>query len=400
MKSKEKVRAAFIVKDAKSYVDVEEAWYRFKDKIEEAFLFVVIPRGYLIPERYVRKKEIVDVIDKEKWKEIVWVYTMSNNETSEFKLKMKKNWILNTYVHYREYIYNLIDRIQLDRVAKRYAPCELVVSGHKNTQEHLAAKLKPDKLYLVDAGLSVLKRVTSSGFIDYTSWYRGNILRRILFKLTGLKVFDREKTSMFTAYADQIETKHQIEKNSQDYKRAQIQNSEIGNDAIWISSPIHEMVKEVTLQSYLNYIKASLELLGIDGKNLIYIPHVRKEKSDDIKFIQKAIGCRVDERLLPVEVKIANLKKLPKVCISPLSSALVNLDVLAEGKMKMISAWHYEFNYFRVWYEWKQEVMKNKKLNIEFRELRDCQPLFYIDNKNGSETPIFETFRDWQLKMS
>lgn len=385
-------RAAFIAKDTKTYMNLEEAWYRFKRERKGSLLFVVIPKD----NTNNLKNRIKEVIDENKWEKVIWVETLSNNFSSSFKLKMRRSRLLNFYVTQREYLYNLADRIRIDRIAGMYKPCDLVVSAHKNTQEHLAAALEPERLYLTDSGHRIFERINRSGFIDYSDYYRKKRLRRLLYRLTGLKVFDRTRTTLFTTYADEIETAHPVEKNSYAYQKHLLRTKKTGEDIVWISTPIHSMAEGVKLQAYIDYMKISLNLLGVNPASLIYIPHPSKENPEDIGQIKHALGCRTDARDLPVEMKIAHYDTLPALCISPFSSALVNISVASEGHIRTCSAWHFEFNFFSFWTDWREDVERNPELPIEFLDVTACTPFFHIDPGPSSNSSPYTHFRDWE----
>src|SRR5690625_6259345 len=153
----------------------------------------------------------------------------------------------------------------MKRRARQYRPCKFAVSTHKNTHENLAALLQPEELVLVDSGHRVFRRISKkSGSIDYSERviYRSR-LDRILFRLSGFKVFNRKKTSLFTIYGDEIETRHRIIRNEFDRQKHKLKSKKTGDLVLWISTPIYKMASGVVIDVYIEYICASIEFIQI-----------------------------------------------------------------------------------------------------------------------------------------
>lgn len=387
---------AFIAKDTKTYMNLEEACFKYSNDTDKTLLFVIIPKD----NRSDMKRRVRETITPELWDEVIWFDSLSNGISPSQKIKKRNSTLYSFLYDIREFLFNYLDRKKLDKLASQHRPCEKVFSAHKNTQEHLAWALNPSELVLVDSGHRIFERINNNGYIDYSRWLIAHSrFTRYMYYITGLKVFDREKTTIFTAYADDVKTNHKVEKNNYDYQGYQLKSKRTGDRTIWISTPIYAMVKGVQIEDYISYIKYYIDKLNIDLQKFVYIPHPGKQTEKEIEFIQNSLECSIDDRDIPVEFKIANYKELPELCISPFSSAIVNINLASEGRIKLMSAWHFEFNYFRVWHDWKQEVIKNKKLNIEFVELDETPPLFHINLQGDTDTPIFENFRDWQISV-
>lgn len=383
---------AYIVKDTKTYMNVEEARFKYSRTGDKNILFILIPKQ--LPNNLESRMD--KTINYKNWDEVVWIKSLSNCVRHKESNKNDKSDLQKFLSDIGEYFYNYMDRIKLDRVAKKYKSCEMVFSAHKNTQEHLAYALQPKELILVDSGHRIFQRLNSDGYIDYSRWHIAHSrLTRYLFWLTGMKVFDRKKTTLFTVYADEITTSHKVVKNKFDYQNHLFSSKDVGDNVVWISTPIYAMTKSVNIEDYVSYIKDYIHHLNIETDNLIYIPHPGKQSENEISFIGENLTCEIDDREIPVEFKIANYEKLPKTCISPFSSALVNIDVATEGRIKIVSAWHYEFNFFEIWADWKKDVQKNPNLNIKFIELTGCNTLFHMNRKSEK---IYSNFNDWERK--
>lgn len=393
--TRENRRLAYIAKDTKTYMNLEEARFSYANEGDQNTLFVIIPKE----NDNEMKRRVRETITDELWDEVVWIDSWSNGISPEQKVKKKRNKVYSFLYDLREFGFNFLDKRKLNSIASSYRSFDIVFSAHKNTQEHLAWALNPSKLVIVDSGHRIFERINKDGYIDYSRWYIVHSrFTRYMYWLTGLKVFNRKKTILFTAYADDVKTKHAVEKNNYNYQGYQLKSKEPGDKVIWISTPIYAMVDGVELEDYVSYINDYISHLKIDREKLVYIPHPGKQTQSEIEFIQRSLECSIDDRDTPVEFKIANYKKLPEVCLSPFSSALVNLNMASEGNLKLVSAWHYEFDYFRIWHDWKIEVLKNEKLNIEFIELPDCHPLFNIEDTDENKQPMFENFKDWRIK--
>lgn len=391
-----KSRNAYIVKDTKTYIYAEEAKFKLAQKDELNILFIVIPQ--VTNNRL--KERMEEVITQRAWDEVHWFFTKSNS-TGFLEMKEKNsNELAKKIIKMREYFYNYIDRIRMDRKYKKYSPCRFVISTHKNTHEHLASILTPAQLILVDSGHRVFKRINKSGFIDYSEKVmRRSRYDRILFRMSGLSVYDRTKTALFTIYGDKVETGHSIIKNEFDHQRHLFRSKNVGEEVVWISTPIYAMTKGVTIDDYIEYIKTSIHKLDIDNNKLTYIPHPGKQTEEEIKYIEKHLSCKIDKRDLPVEMKIARYEKLPGVCISPFSSALANISKASDEKISIVSAWHPEFSYFRIWNEWRESVEENMNLNIQFIDIEPCKPLFNIQSEGRIINPIFENFPEWEKTL-
>jgi|GEM_PF-1938558 len=385
-------KLAFIVKDTKTYMNIEEARYRYAKKDDTCLLFAIVPKniGNNLSSR------LENTINETLWDEIIWIYSKSNSISANQKRKKKKNPFYRIFWDIRELFYNYSDRKKLDKIASQYQGCKLVISAHKNTQEHLAAELNPNELIMVDSGHRIFNRLNSDGFIDYTDSYTAHSrLKKYAFKLIDFQLFDRRRTTLFTVYADEITTNHKVDKNNFDYQNHLFQSKEVGDEVVWISTPIYSMAKGVRIEDYVSYINDYKVYLGIESKNLTYIPHPTKETTEEVDFIKNHLKCKVDDRDIPVEFKIAHAPFLPVKCISPFSSALVNLNLASKGRIKTLSAWHYEFKYFEIWKNWRRDVERNPELKIEFIDLPNCTPLFGI-NKSKNKLISYKSFKHWE----
>jgi len=382
-------QAAFIVKDHKTYMNAEEAWFTFKNEKLGSYLFIITPVGD--PANV--KKTLTESIDHSKWENVVWFSSLSNYDTKSFKAKKKKYRLLDTFFSNLEYLFNRIDVFRINRLAKKYKNIATLFTGHRNTQEHLAASLSPKEMYIMDSG-QTLDKIRKSGYIDYRYKYYGSRFKKLMLKFSGLKIVDRNKVKLFTVYADSAQTKHQIIKNEQSYKKHLIKKKETGEHILFISSPFYKFKKYISINTYIEYINRVIEQLEIEKQHFVYVPNPIRESEKEIRTIIERLGCRCDDRLLTVEAKVTTYDTLPAMCISPSSTALVNIDILSEGKIKTIAAWHPEFNCFRFLHDWKEDVMNDKNREVQFIEINNPPPFFNFDMNKYKNTIPYNNLND------
>ncbi|MCG2590822.1 alpha-2,8-polysialyltransferase family protein [Rhodohalobacter sulfatireducens] len=391
-KKVKKFETAFIVKDAKTYTNAEEAWFQFSGNKEGSILFIIIPK-----EDPNNTLDIFnETIDPDKWEKIIWYKSHSNYAPKWLKRKMKKSLLFKLIMNGREYIYNFLDRIGLDRLGKKYGPIDVVFSGHRNTQEHLAFALKPKELYIMDSGMRIQKRIQPTGYINDRKRSKRKPISYILHKLVAFKIFDRKKTKIFTVYNDLIETKHQIVENDYSYRKMLVKKKITGDDVFFVSSPIFNR-ENISIQNYIVFIKEIFEELNLDPSNVIYIPHPVYEKKKEVQLIVDSLECRVDNRDIPIETKIALNDKLPKLCVSPYSSSIANIASFSEGKFPLAYAWHPEIDCFKEMVVWKENfIFKNP--NIKLIELKNVTSIFGF-KKDDCNKPKYKNFKDWDAAM-
>ncbi len=382
-------RAAFIVKDHKTYMNAEEAWFTFQKKKKGSLLFIIIPFGD--PANVINT--LNESIDEKKWENTIWFKSFSNYDSKKLKSKKKRYPILNFVHTISEYLFNRIDTLRLNLLAKRIGKIDTVFSGHRNTQEHLAARFKPEEVFLMDSG-QTLDKIRSSGYIDFRYTYYSSRFKKLMLKLTGLKIVERNKVALFTVYSESAKTNHKLIRNEQLYKKHLISTKEKGNQVIFISSPFYKFKEYISIDTYIDYIERVIDELKIDKDLLLYIPNPVRESDYEISVITNRLGCRYDDRLLTVEAKVSTYHQIPKMCVSPSSTALVNIDVIADGKIDIIAAWHPEFNCFRFLRDWKNNITNDKNRTITFKEIPNCPSFFNIDLEKHRNEVLFNNFND------
>lgn len=382
---------AFIVKDAKTYTNAEEAWYQFHGKQEGCVLFIIVPRN--VPQNVLDIFE--EVVDSKKWESVIWFESFSNYAPRSLKRKMRDSYIFRKYRNGREYIYNLLDRIRLDRLGKKIT-VETVFSGHRNTQEHLAYALKPKELYIMDSGMGIQKRVQGTGYINDRKVSKRKPVQYILYKIIGFQVFDREKTKLFTVYNESVETNHKVIENDYSYRKMLVKSKQVGDVIFFVSSPIYNR-EHISIEKYMEFVKEIFEELNLKPENVVYIPHPVYESEEVIQWIVNQLGCREDSRDIPIETKITMYDTLPKMCVSPYSSSIVNIASYAEDQFEIVYAWHPELDCFKEMKRWKEQSIL-KMPYIKLIELRKVSPLFDFDEKDCEQLK-YKNFEEWDAAL-
>jgi len=388
-----KFETAFIVKDPKTYTNAEEAWFQFSGKKEESILFIIIPK-----EDPNNTLDIFnETIDPEKWEKIIWYESYSNYAPIWLKRKTRDSWLFDKIMNGREYICNYIDRLKLDKLGRKYGPIDIVFSGHRNTQEHLAFALKPNELYIMDSGAGLQKRIQPTGYINDRKQSKREPVKYLLKKIIAFKIFDRSNTKILTVYNDTVETKHEVVENDYSYRRMLVDKKKTGDKVFFVSSPVFKR-QNISIQEYITFIKEIFIELDLDPSNVVYIPHPIYENEEQIQLIVKNLECNVDSRDIPIETKVTLNKFLPKMCISPYSSSIVNIASFAQDKFSLIYAWHPELDCFKEMRNWKEKsILKSSK--IKLIPLKNVTSLFGF-GLEGCGKPKYKNFDEWDAAVN
>ena len=377
-------RSAFIVKGPPTYMNAEEAWQEHWGKRDGSILVICVPEG----NAYNKEERLRSVIDDALWERIYWVRLKSN----VLYRRLPNGKFARTRMSPLRRLPRLLhDRIALDRVARAIGPAATVFSGHNYPQEHLAARLNPRRLYLLDAGVSILSRVSRTGYIDYRQSL--NKIFRIVFALLGYRVVHRPAVRLFTAYSSELSTHHKTEPNSYQRIVAKVARSRTSGDLFWISAPLVDRYG-VAPSAYAEYVRTAVEMSGHRTEDVVFIPHPGKESDATVASLAASLTCRVDDRLIPVEMKLVRRDALPRACISPFSSSLKNLERIVGSRVALYSAWHWEFWAFADLAAWRSALESAKDLHVRFLDVNDCLPLFGIRNVGG-ELEQFTSITAW-----
>ena len=386
-----KKKAVFIVKDHKTYMNAEEARYEFCHSGYTCQLLFIIPMAdpnHVIPT-------LKESLNPALWDEVLWFTSLSNYDPRSFKIKKKKNRALRNIMNALEYMFNFIDVKRLNRLSKKIHGADLVFTVHRNLHEHFAAKIFKEDAYILDSG-QTLDKIGEDGYIDYSKDYLRRRTKRFLYYVSGFKIIDRARIKLFTVYAEAANTKHQVVKNEQRFKRSLIQKKSIGEQVVFVSSPFYRFTEGISIEVYIKYLFAVIEHLEIKAEQFIYVPNPIRESDNDIQHIIQKLGCELDDRLIPVESKVATYKDLPKLCITPSSTAIVNISIISGNKIPCVVAWHPEFDCFEFLVKWRSDIAADSSLNIKF-ELIENSPAFF-NTGNCINGPEFQNFNDWWQK--
>ena len=372
-----KPMAAFICKGPPTYMNVEEAWHRFWGRRSGAVLIVLVPRG----NPYKKLERLQEVIDESMWERIEWVFLRSN---VLYRRDRKGVFQSISVSAKRRAFFFFIDRIQLDRLSRRLGKCDVVVSGHNDVQEHLAAQLQPKQFFLIDSGLTVVSRVEKSGYIDYRERLSPKWSKYL--KTIGYRVVDRDRAFVFSSYAESLETNHTVIENDHGKKKDQASRMDVSKAVLWISTPLVDRYG-VAIRDYVGYIRTTIHKLGYRAEDIIFVPHPGKESRQNVDAIVASLGCKLDDRLIPVEKKVLSREKLPSACISPYSSSLVNIAQFSGDKIRIISAWHHEFSLFPVLLNWRRALENESANEVSFVEVSDGRLFGVRDDRSDYTFP-------------
>lgn len=382
----EATRAAFIIKGPPTYMNAEEARHHFGCRAEESTLFIIIPSN----NPHHRRERLMEIIDPEAWAKVIWIETESN---ISFELQENGNYtkiIARDRLPVQAY---RRDARSLREAARREGFFDLVFTMPGDLHEHLAWCLRPEQLYLIDTGNKTPMRVGKRGYLDYRESTRP--LKRLSQKIARLQMVERQRTNLFTAYADLLDTKHPIVANTYALQKERFQQMPPGDALIWIGAPFCDRYN-VPVSDYLTYIRSAIELLKgryghCDCREMIYIPHPGKESAATLRAIQDDLGCRIDDRNLPVELKLARMQRRPRLIVSHFSSSLTNLASVLENQVPVVSAWHPEFGHFASLNCWRSSLESGGS-NVEFLDMNGCPSFLGLGTPDPGDSPRFATF--------
>ncbi len=367
-------------------MNAEEAWYKFSAKKEGSILFVVLGKG----NWNMMRERMAEVIDEKKWEKIVWLDSYANvKKGTKFDIEKytNNNLIVKLFNHSIKLMLLFYDRVKFSLNARPYKNCDMVFTCRDFFREHLAAEMTPQEVVLLDSGMNILKSISKDGYVNYN---QNSKYHKYRLKLLGYKLFDRKKTSLFTAYSDVLSTKHKIIKIEHSYKKSIMKKKSPGDFVIWINTPFVDQFG-VDIKDFAQYMDESFRKIGVENKKIIYVPHPGRESQDNLDYLRKELNVEIDDRLIPVELKIANYSKTPLCCISPTSSSLTNLSQIFSNHIKLYSSWHYEFDNFNSLVLWKNKTISDASSKIEFVYINDTCPLFYV-NEN------YNSVKEWAIK--
>lgn len=367
-------QAAFVVKSPTAYLNAEEAWAKHWGQKQNAVLVLTIPEG----DGFHRKKILDHIIDERKWQKVIWVRLKS---ATRHQQNQKGAWVASRANFFQKVFFLFLDRLKLSSAGKKIGHCPTVFSGGDYFQEHLSASLEPKTLYLIDAGKSTPKKIKFRGYYDY----RNKLSRgwRLLYKALGYKIVDRKKAVLFTSYKNVVSTKHSVELNDYSYLSNSIHAKEIESTVFWVSTPFCDRLN-VRVDHYADFIFLTCRTLGVDTRNLVYIPHPAKETLATIGYIKSTLGCSVDDRPMPVELKLSKSNKLPFAIISPYSSSISNLHFIFGKKVDFYIAWHDDFDLIEDAVLWRDKTLSVTDGHIRILKVTNSKKFFYIPRYLGT----------------
>lgn len=354
------IRVAFIVKGPPSYINAEEAQYQAGLHPRQCTLYIVLP----FLKAFRREERMEAVIDPGRWHSIHWITCHTKNK---YRLDMNGNLKTMGKSPIGRVITHIFDAITIRWIATKHGPYELVYTAHNSFHEYLAYCFRPRQQVIVESGLSTIQRIEPSGYINYIERAEGYL--RWIYLIVGFRIFDRQRTALFTSYGEIAKTKHQIIQNENNLKRVRCASLKIDQHIIWIGTPLCEL-HNYTSRFYIQLIRSGLKYCEESSMNMTYVPHPGKETLANIKAIRDELRCEVDDRLLPVEIKVARAASLPRAILTPFSSSLVNLEAILPLGVQLLSIWHPSFSNIPGLVTWRQKISNSGSM-INFLDITD-----------------------------
>jgi hypothetical protein len=268
-------------------------------------------------------------------------------------------------------IAHCLDAMKIRWLARKHGQFDVVHTVHNSFHEYLAYSFKPKRVTLVEAGLSTIQRIEKSGYIDYTERAQGSL--KWIYRLTGFRVFDRKATTLFTGFEGELRTRHTVIHNGNQLKRKQCEGLPVSDYVLWIGTPICE-IHGFSTAFYYDLIAKGLVRAGCAGSPVTYIPHPGKEESSKLEEVRSRLGCEIDDRLLPVEIKVAKAEALPRAVLTPFSSSLTNLEKILPKEVELLSIWHPSYSRIPGLVNWRDETS------------RSGSRIRFVDVSHGNET--------------
>ena len=193
----------------------------------------------------------------------------------------------------------------------------------------LANVLSYKELILFDDGNAILKTIGHLLDKRPESFNLHQLLRKIYYRLSGLKIIEYKTVTIFTAYADLFHSAKELSIIKNEYTISKRLNSkkEATNEIFFLGTQLVERGL-IQFSNYQKHLERAISLL--EQKNntkVIYIPH-RKELNEKLDLLRNNIGLTI--RKIPVSIELYLLKSdcKPAMISTFFSSAIFSLDFI------------------------------------------------------------------------
>jgi len=227
---------------------------------------------------------------------------------------------------------------RLNRLAKFLENVERIFIGDYNYvyMRHMINTVRHKHTVLLDDGTATVEvaRMRLEMEFDepaYNVKKRAKLVAKQFFQ--GLKSKPPEKLCFFTAFELEVNLNDKIVKNYFQFLKNESQSLALIDSVYFLGSPLVEtgvMIK----QGYLDQLSMVNDFFK--GKEVVYVAH-RREDKEKLAQIQKELNMKICIFDYPIEYQVAILGPTPKVVASFICSALDNLRVIMDKKLKIIS---------------------------------------------------------------
>jgi len=264
----------------------------------------------------ISSRQICDVVERTAWDEVYFVYPQSSNKLYGV---LKRWWILLRFM----FLHNF--------------NCHRFFIGDFRVQwkHYLRSVVRPDEVILIDDGsasVGVFNDYLSNGEL-YPK--KDNALKEFFEKLLYFPFVLRRSSSdnfaVFTSYSFPETSDITIFHNDFSNLKSLFSSSEksINNSLVWfIGSPYSE--KGVLEYDYeVEFLATCIRWLEEKGLEVTYVAH-RFDSCKKLAFIRRALGIKVKQLALPVEVYALSGEEVPGSVAAVYSSVLETLPKIVK----------------------------------------------------------------------
>ncbi|WP_348799457.1 hypothetical protein [Flavobacterium adhaerens] len=222
---------------------------------------------------------------------------------------------------------------------------------------HFGNIVKCNKLIILDDGTATIDIMK-----DYLNVDKKRKLKFFLKKyLFDFKLNKNNDVEFFSIYSNLL-LNHKIIHNSYQYFREEtIARSINENKVIFLGSCIVEL-RAIEQDKYFLYLSKIKEYFS--NKEIIYIPH-RRESELKLELIENEMNIKIEKTASIIELYLIKTKNLPFAVTGFFCSALLNLNILFDGKI-LINSFYINNDDFNEKYAKRFESMyKYYKNNLE-----------------------------------
>lgn len=318
---------AVIVKGPPSLLSAEEYIYQQGVSKANASLFIRLDRN----NPYQKKERMEEIICDSEWREVTYYHSSWKDHRLTSAYQFLPSNIGRTLRRLVRLLRLIGDRRALDKLARRHGPSETVLCGHTVSELHLAARLNPERCILIDSGSTVTK------WQQHGKFPVSSHALAACFSVIGIRRVENARLSIFTTSPASVVPNMDVISNTLALKRQEVQGKTVGNE-VFIVGKIPVFLQRA---EWSTAIREMLEAVDARGKKIIYVPHPGgREPSERILELAELFNCDVDDRLIPIELKVVNRPNLPHAILGFGSTSLKHFATIFGDSVRIVSAWN------------------------------------------------------------